>query len=391
MLYLATIIYYCIRYIIIMMSYGFGAMRLPQIDETNLESVDEKEFEKMVNAYMDSGYNYFDTAYPYHNGESERMLKKYLVEKYPRDSFLIADKLPSFLLQNKEDVENFFTEQLERCGVEYFDYYMLHNVSTWTLDALRKFKAWDYLKKVKEEDKVKHIGISLHDNAEILEEVLKEMPEIEFVQLQINYLDWENESIQAKECYEIARKYNKDIIIMEPLKGGTLVDVPAEIEEKFKKYNPDISAPGWALKYCFDLEGVISVLSGASNLQQLEDNLNTMKHIKPLDSTEKELISQAIIAINDSIEIPCTNCNYCINECPNGIPIPKFFELYNIEKRLPSNGFSPQQVYYRTYAMKTAEASDCDFCGACIEKCPQHLDIPEYMGKVVELFHNEEY
>ncbi|WP_303337828.1 aldo/keto reductase [Methanobrevibacter sp.] len=386
-----TIIYLLKTNIENMMQYGFGAMRLPQKDETDFTSIDEEEFEKMVETYMDSGYSHFDTAYPYHDGASEKMIRKYVVEKYPRDSFTLANKMPSFELQRQEDLDDIFNLQLERCGVDYFDYYMLHNVSTWTLDALRKFNAYDHLVNLKREGKAKHIGISLHDNAEILEEVLKEMPEIEFVLLQINYLDWENESVQSRECYEIARKYGKDIMIMEPMKGGTLAELPEDISEKFKQQNPDISIPGWALKFCLDLDGVITVLSGTSNLEQLEDNLNTMKHAKPLDDDERELIAEAVEEINQISTIPCTQCNYCINECPQKIPIPTFFELYNIEKRLPSNGWSPQQGLYRTYAMKTAEASDCTACGACIEKCPQHLDIPEYMEDIVELFHNEFY
>lgn len=374
-----------------MITYGFGAMRLPIKNNDNPESIDEKELEKMIDRYMESGYNLFDTAYPYHLGKSEEMIRKHLVERYPRESFLLSNKMPSFELKDEKDLDKFFKIQLERCGVDYFDYYMLHNVSTWTLDALRKTNAYGYLLNLKKENKAKHIGISIHDNAEILEEVLKEMPKIEFVLLQINYLDWENESIQAKECYEIARKYNKDIMVMEPLKGGTLVDIPKDIVEELKKENPEISIAGRAIQFCSELDGVIAILSGASSLEQLEDNLNTMKHLKPLSKRERELLKSAVDEINQKIAIPCTQCNYCIEECPNGIPIPTFFELYNIEKRLPSRGWSTQQGYYRTYAMKTAEATDCDYCEACVEKCPQHLDIPRYMEDIVELFHNEEY
>lgn len=374
-----------------MIQYGFGAMRLPLTDETDFESVDRDETQKMIDAYMESGYNFFDTAYPYHNGESERILKECLVNKYPREDFILMNKLPSFFLTKEEDMENFFNEQLERCGVDYFDYYLLHNVSTWTLDALREFNAYEFIKKLKDEGKIKHIGISLHDNAEILEEVLNEMPEIEVILLQINYLDWENESIQARECYEVARKHGKDIIIMEPLKGGTLIDIPEEAKDLLKKQDPDVSVSEWAFKFASDLDGVIAVLSGASNLDQIEENIRSMKNAKPLTEDEKETLFKVGEVIKDSLPIPCTQCNYCINECPNGIPIPKFFELYNLEKTLPSSQFSAQQVYYRTYAMKTAEASDCNACGDCVEKCPQHLDIPGYMDDIVELFHNEEY
>lgn len=373
-----------------MIKYGFGAMRLPLVND-DFNVIDLEQTQEMVDYYMNAGYNYFDTAYSYNNGASEKALKKCLVEKYPREDFFIADKLPSFALTRKEEMEIIFAEQLERCGVDYFDYYLLHNVSTWTLDALRKFDAYEFIKGLKDEGKVKHIGISLHDNAEILKEVLEEMPEIEFVQLQINYLDWDNESIQSRECYELAREYGKDIIIMEPLKGGTLANVPEEVEKSFKEYNPKLSPAGWALRYAASLEGVISVLSGASNLEQLKDNLHSMEDFKAINSKEQELIDNAVEIIKESVVIPCTQCNYCIEECPHGIPIPKYFELYNIEKRLPSIGFSPQQVYYRTYAMKSARGSECDHCCACVEKCPQHLDIPGFMEDVVELFEDENY
>ncbi len=374
-----------------MIQYGFGAMRLPLNDEDDFCSVDIGETQKMIDSYMDAGYNFFDTAYPYHNGVSETTLKECLVKKYPRESFILMNKLPSFVLDKKEDMERIFNEQLDRCGVDYFDYYLLHNVSTWTLDALRKFDAYEFIKKLKDEGKVKHIGISLHDNAEILEEVLKEMPDIEVILLQINYLDWENDSVQSKKCYELARKYDKDIIVMEPLKGGNLIDIPKKAEKLLKNQDPNISIPGWGFKFAASLDGVKVVLSGASNLKQIQENIQSMKNFKQITDEEKKTLFKVGEIIKDSLAIPCTQCNYCIEECPNGIPISKFFELYNLEKRLPSNQFSTQQLYYRTYAMKTAEASDCDACGDCVEKCPQHLDIPGYMEDIVDLFHDENY
>lgn len=373
------------------MKYGFGAMRLPLRDPADPQSVDEDELESMIDRYMDSGYNFFDTAFPYHEGKSEGMLKKHLVERYPRDSFLLSDKMPSFCLQEREDLEKFFQLQLERCGVDHFDYYMLHNVSTWTLEALRRTGAYEYLLDLRNKGRVKHIGISIHDSAEVLDGILTEMPEVEFVLIQINYLDWENESIQSRECYEIARKHGKDIMIMEPLKGGTLADLPEELEEMLRRENPNLSPAGWALRYCLELDGVITVLSGTSNLRQLEDNLSTMKNPETLTEREREILGDVVQEINKMEAIPCTQCNYCIGECPEGIPIPTFFELYNIEKRVPSRGWSPQMGYYRIYALRSAEASDCTACGRCVEMCPQHLDIPQWMDRIVELFHNEDY
>jgi predicted aldo/keto reductase-like oxidoreductase len=366
---------------------GFGLMRLPVHNE-DITDIDMDEFKKMVDAFMDKGYNYFDTAYPYHLGASEKAVKEAIVERYPRESFLIADKLPTFVLQSADQMEPIFNEQLERCGVEYFDYYLLHNLSTWTKKAWDEIDSFSFIKKMKEEGKIRKIGFSFHDNAELLDEVLNKHPEVEFVQLQINYLDWENESIQARQCYEICEKHNVPVIVMEPLKGGTIINIPEEAKDLLKNYNPDASIVSWAFRFFKDLDNVERILTGASNLEQMEENLNIMENIEPLNSDEKEITGKVVEILNGNNAIPCTKCNYCIEECPMNIPIPTYFELFNNEKELGFEQFSAQQVYYRTYALTegVGMASECTQCEACVSKCPQHLDIPTYMEEVYDRF-----
>jgi predicted aldo/keto reductase-like oxidoreductase len=374
-----------------MENFGFGLMRLPLTNEEDQTSIDQEQLNKMVDLYMDKGFSYFDTAYPYHNGASETSIKKALVERYPRESFQLADKLPLFFLQKEEDMEQFFNEELKRCGVEYFDYYLLHNVSTWTRNAFEKIDSFGFCKQKKEEGKIKHLGISFHDSAEMLEEVLSKHPEIEFVQLQINYLDWENDSIQSKKCYEVARKYNKPVIVMESIKGGALAQVPEEAEKIFNEYNSKLSVASWALRYCRSLDGILMVLSGMNTIEQMEDNLKSMTDFKPLTNEEYSIIDKACDIINQSIAIPCTTCGYCLESCPKNIPIPSYFTLYNAQKRDIEQIFSTQGVYYRTMTLKedVGAATDCIECGQCVEHCPQHLEIPELLKDVAKMFEND--
>ncbi len=365
---------------------GFGLMRLPQLDD-NPENIDQEQLEKMVDLYMENGYNYFDTAYPYHNGLSEVSLKKAVVERYPRDSFKIADKLPIFFIHEEKDMQHYFNEQLKRCGIEYFDYYMLHNVCSWNEYAFTKVDSFRFLKEKKEEGLVKKIGISLHDEPEYLEKILKQHPELDFVQLQINYLDWDDKAIRAKECYEIARKYEKPIIIMEPIRGGGLAKVPEEAEKLMKEYNSEVEPSSWALRFCAGLDDVFMVLCGMSTIDQMEENIASMKNFTKINSEEQEILNKVADIIHSSIEIPCTSCNYCLETCPQNIYISKYFELYNAEKQTKWQGFSQQLNMYLTYINKDfGRASDCVECDVCIHQCPQRLDIPRYMKKVSEEF-----
>lgn len=282
-------------------------------------------------------------------------------------------------------MEKYFNIQLERCGVEYFDYYLIHDVAKRNLNAICKFNPYEYVKKLKKEGKVKHIGFSFHDDAEFLEEMLNEMPEIEVVMLQINYLDWESSSVQSRKCYEICRKYNKEIMVMEPLKGGTLVNIPEKAKNILKISHPEMSVPSWALRFVASLEGVSIVFSGMHSIEDVKDNIKTMDNLEPLDEKENKIVKDVAGIINGIDIIPCTYCNYCAEDCADNIPISKFFELYNTDLREDHSNFSKHLDDYNEYASKFAYASDCTFCGNCVDSCPQQLDIPEYMEKCCRL------
>lgn len=370
-----------------MMNFGFGFMRLPLKSE-DASDVDYEQVNEMVDKYIEAGYNYFDTGYGYHFGNSEKAIKECVINRYPREDVLIADKIPLYELTPESDMEAIFNEQLERCGVDYFDYYLVHNTTEVFEPVCNELDCFGFVRDKKEKGLVKKMGFSHHDSAEVLERMLDQNPDVDFVQLQINYLDWNNEeSIQAKQCYEVARAHNVDVIIMEAVKGGTLVNIPEEAEKKFKEYNPDASIVSWALRFCFSLEGVISVLSGMSNLEQMEENLELVKDIKPLNDEEKEVIDEVVEIIKTSIPIPCTYCNYCLEHCEENIPISKFFELYNDAKS--SVEIQPlYYIYYNNYVERGAPASACTYCGECTDHCTQHLDIADYLEEVSDLFDN---
>lgn len=368
-----------------MIDFGFGCMRLPKTDKNDDSSVDIELFKKMVDKYMESGFNYFDTAFGYHEGVSEVAVRKAVVERYPRESFVIADKLPIYMMPKSEDeFQPTFDTQLERLGVDYIDYYMLHNASGWTANAFENLDAFKFVREKKAEGKIKHLGISSHDDAEFLEKLLPEHPEIEFVQLQVNYLDWENDSIQSRKCVEVCRKYNKDVIVMEPVRGGTLSNLPEDIAKILTDYDSSKSLASWALRFCRGIEGVQTVLSGMSDLEQVEDNLSSMTNFEPLNDEELELINQVVDQMNSKLAVPCTYCKYCVPYCPINIPIPKYFEFTNTEKLINPDGFSVQVQGYLNMTNRGApKASECLECGACAKICPQQLDIPRYMKTIV--------
>lgn len=372
---------------------GMGMMRLPLVDENDQTSIDMEQVNKMVDLYMDAGFNCFDTAFVYHEGVGEAAFRESVVKRYPRESFKISTKLPLFVITEESQLEPLFAQQLENCGVDYFDYYMLHNVSGFTENAWKNVDLYSFIQKKKEEGYIKHIGISTHGNAEFLEEILFEHPELEFVLLQINYLDWDDEGIDSRKCWEVARKYNKKVMIMEPYKGGFLADVPQEAEKLMKDYNPDRSVVSWAMRFVANIDDVCVVYTGASTLEQLENNIDEFKNADPLNDEEMEIIKEVSDIINSNITVDCTKCRYCVDACAEEIDIAKVFDLYNKHNMLEKDDWTQFGNAYLNYSKlpDVGIASDCIECEACIEECPQSINIPEVLKDVAKTFETEIY
>ena len=364
--------------------FGFGAMRLDLVDKNDEGSVDEDNYQKMIDYYMGQGFNYFDTSYAYHNGSSEIGLREYLVKKYPRDSFKIADKMPTWLLQSENDNEKYANEMLERLGVDYFDVFLIHNINEAFLNIAERCKTFDYIQKMKEEGTARKIGISYHDRSDLLEKILEKYGDIlDVVQLQLNYLDWESQLTESRKCYEVCEKYGLEVVVMEPIKGGTLFNLPDSIKDEFKAFNPEMSLVEWALRFAATPKNVKVILSGMNNLEQMKENCEIFKPFEALNDEEIEFVLGMAEKIKELIAIPCSYCGYCLKECPEGIPIPDYFELYNSEKMysLPS-----LHAIYGTTAAVKAPASACTYCESCMDICTQKLEIPDLLEDVVELF-----
>ena len=363
---------------------GFGLMRMPTLDKTNAADVDIEQVKKMVDLFIEKGFTYFDTAWMYNGFASESTVKTALVDRHPRDSFTLATKLHSAFLNSLGDRDKIFNSQLEKTGAKYFNYYLLHGIESDMLPKYEQFDCFNWLLQKKAQGLVKHAGFSFHDSADLLDEILTNHPEMEFVQLQINYLDWESRWVQAKACYEVAVKHSKPVIVMEPVKGGTLARIPKEAEKLFKDHDPNLSVPSWAIRFAASLDNVLVVLSGMSNVEQMEDNIGYMEDFKPLTDEEKEICYKAADIINKEIAVPCTGCSYCTEGCPKKIAIPQYFSLYNEDMRenLEEKGWTVNYANYKILADKFGKARDCVACGQCEGVCPQHLPIIEKLKEV---------
>lgn len=359
---------------------GFGFLRLPHIDPNDRNDVDLKTTQEMVDLFLARGFRYFDTAYIYLNGKSEEFLRKTLVERYPRDSFMIADKLPCGVLKSGKTAKEIFDEQLRRCGVDFFDVYLLHGLDAEDAQYAEDRGCFEFLQDLKAQGKARYTGFSFHDTADVLDDILTRHPEVDVVQIQLNYLDWEHPIIQSGDCYEVCRKHGKPILVMEPVKGGTLAAVPPEAAKLFHGEAPAHRA----IRFAASQEGVALVLSGMSTIRQVEENTGFMSCFEALNAEEAGVLKAAAQIIRRVVAIPCTGCAYCVDACPVGIPIPQYFSLYNERKR---DGFQVDaEGRYRILSKQFPPAQSCISCRKCESRCPQKLSIHELMKKASEMF-----
>ena len=365
---------------------GFGCMRMPTLKPDDPTSFDYEKIEQLFDAFLKRGFTYFDTAYTYHGYHAEEAVRKALTERYPRDSFRLATKMPLRDFRDADDMERIFSQQLEHCGVEYFDYYLLHNMGTNVYEKCKKYDAFGFVERKKAEGKIRQIGMSFHDTPELLDEILAQYGGmLDFIQLQINYMDWEQPNVQSRRCLEIAHRYGKPVTVMEPCKGGTLVNLPQEADGLLKQARSDKSNASWAMRFAASQEGVTRVLSGMNTMEQIEDNGDTFLNFEPIAPQEQKIIDQVREIIEKNTPIPCTGCAYCTHGCPKNIAIPQYFALFNNVSRT-TGSFSSQAAYYNNISLNYGKASDCIGCGQCEKACPQHLPIRQFLKEVAEKF-----
>ena len=364
-------------------NFGFGCMRLPMNDD----QVDIAETTRMVDEFLAQGFNYFDTAHGYIGGKSELALKECLTSRYPREAYSLTDKLTDSYFKTEADIRPFFESQLEACGVDYFDFYLMHAQNA---DNFKKFKAcraYETAFALKAEGRIRHVGLSFHDRAEVLDQILTEYPQIEVVQIQFNYLDYDDIAVQSRKCYEVCRKHGKPVLVMVPVKGGSLVNLP----EEAKKVLDDLhggSPASYAIRFAAGFPGMMMVLSGMSDLEQMKDNLSYMRDFKPLNETELAAVNKVQEIFHKMNMIPCTACRYCVEGCPKQISIPDLFAIMNIKQL--HHDWNADYYYEEVHTAPGRRASDCLKCGKCEKICPQHLPIRKLLEEVAKEFDKPE-
>ncbi len=361
------------------MKLGFGMMRLPRIEGT--KDIDLEHTKRMVDAFLEAGGKYFDTAYVYEG--SEAATKAALCDRYPRESYYLADKLNAsdFAAKSEEEAKNEIKVSLERTGAGYIDFYLLHGIDEGNNDKYNRYGIWEYMRKLKAEGVIRHYGFSFHSTPEHLDQLLTDHPDVEFVQLQINYSDWEDPLICSRRCYEIATRHGKPVIVMEPVKGGKLANPPQPVKDILQSANPNASFASWAVRFAASLPGVMVVLSGMSDMEQMEDNVSFMRNFQPLTDEEQHVIDEACQALKQFTDIACTACHYCTPGCPMGIHIPEIFAVMNVYKMYRNLTEARNEYGWRPGGEK---ASACIACGQCESACPQHLPIISLLEEVVE-------
>ena len=365
---------------------GFGGMRLPLADPKNSASIDHAELVRMVDRFLGEGFDYFDTAWTYLDGHGETALRRALVERHPRTSYRLADKLPTLLIEAADQQERIFAEQLTRCGVDYFDRYIVHCATAAFYERAERFGSFDFALRLRDEGRVREAGFSYHDSPELLDAILTRYPTIDFVQLQISYIDWLHTPIQARACYETARRHGKPVVAMCPLKGGMLADLPAEAARLLRYMRPEWRPAAWALRYVASLEGVERVLSGMGSLAELEANMAALDPFEPLTEAELAAVERAAEIICRAVPIQCTGCGYCEPVCPRRIPIPADLKLYNAQHGAGGRGTAERMAAYEAAAAGRGRASECLGCRNCERACPQHLRIAEWLKRVAVRF-----